>query len=182
MKKNTLKKIKYEFECWITFLFHSLLSLMGRGDGAGKIRGFLLRLYGFKFGKKVCIRNNVRLGSPNDGISIGEGTGIGDNVYFDCTGEITLGKYCDIGFNNVFITSSHEIQSNDRTLRPVTAPNPITIEDYVWIGANCTIIGPITIGKGSVIGAGSVVNKDVPPGVLSAGVPAKIIRVISAES
>ena len=55
----------------------------------------------------------------------------------------------------------------------------ITVEDNVWIGANTTVCGGVTIGSNSVIGAGSVVNHDIPSGVVAAGVPCKVFRKIS---
>lgn len=57
--------------------------------------------------------------------------------------------------------------------------HPIVIEDNVWIGAGVHIMGGVTIGRNSVIGAGSVVTKDVPGNVIAAGVPCKVIREIT---
>jgi len=179
--KSLLCKIQHEIEWWVTFVFLALMKLMGKGPGAGKIRGFLLRLYGFKFGKGVNIRYNVRLETAKTELVIDEGTGIGENCYFDCAAKITIGKYCDIGFNNVFITALHEMVSDYKTLRPVNKVGEINIEDFVWIGANSIIIGPVRIGRGAVVAAGSVVNKDVPPGTLVAGVPAQIKKIIDSE-
>lgn len=56
---------------------------------------------------------------------------------------------------------------------------PITIEDNVWIGAGVHIMGRVTVGKNSIIGAGSVVTKDIPANVIAAGIPCKIIREIT---
>ena len=59
--------------------------------------------------------------------------------------------------------------------------HPIVIEDNVWIGAGVHIMGGVTIGRNSVIGAGSVVTKDVPENVIAAGVPCKVIREITDD-
>ena len=56
---------------------------------------------------------------------------------------------------------------------------PITLEEDVWIGANAVVCGGVTIGKGSVIGAGSVVTRDIPAGVVAAGVPCRVIRPVT---
>ena len=56
---------------------------------------------------------------------------------------------------------------------------PITLEDNVWVGANTVRCGGVTIGSGSVIGAGSVVTRDIPAGVVAAGVPCRVMRPIS---
>ena len=53
---------------------------------------------------------------------------------------------------------------------------PIVIEDYVWIGGRANIMAGVTIGKGSVIGAGAVVTRDIPPYSVAVGVPAKVIK------
>jgi acetyltransferase-like isoleucine patch superfamily enzyme len=61
----------------------------------------------------------------------------------------------------------------------VSLNKPVIIEDDVFIGVNSMVLKGVRIGAGSLIGAGSVVTKDIPPGVIAAGVPAKVIRVIS---
>ena len=53
---------------------------------------------------------------------------------------------------------------------------PVTIGDYAWIGLNCIILTGVTIGEGAIIGAGSVVTRDVPPHCLAAGSPARVLR------
>lgn len=61
----------------------------------------------------------------------------------------------------------------------ITTSAPITLEDDVWIGANAVVCGGVTIGKGSVIGAGSVVTRDIPAGVVAAGAPCRVLRPIT---
>ena len=61
------------------------------------------------------------------------------------------------------------------------ASKPVRIEDHVWIGFNCSILKGVTIGEGAIVGAGSVVTKDVPPFTIVAGNPARIIRTIPNE-
>ncbi|NTU65300.1 MAG: hypothetical protein HGB05_18340 [Chloroflexi bacterium] len=56
---------------------------------------------------------------------------------------------------------------------------PVTIQDGTWLGARCIVLPGVTVGRGSVVGAGSVVTKDVPPNTLVGGVPAKVIRSIN---
>lgn len=57
----------------------------------------------------------------------------------------------------------------------------MTIEDEVWLGGHVTILPGVTIGRGSIIGAGSVVTKDVPAGVVAAGNPCKVLRALTEE-
>ena len=58
---------------------------------------------------------------------------------------------------------------------------PITVGDNVWIGANVSVLPGVSIGSDTIIGAGSVVNKDIPDGVIAAGVPCRVIRRITEK-
>lgn len=95
-------------------------------------------------------------------------------------GEGTLFVHYGIG---VVIGGEAKIGRNVRILQNVTLgdngsqPGMPTIEDDVYIGAGAKIIGPVTIGRGAVIGANSVVTKDIPAGSIAAGIPARIIRM-----
>ena len=73
---------------------------------------------------------------------------------------------------------SHAIDPQQRGAS-ITASAPVTLEDDVWVGANAVICGGVTIGRGSVIGAGSVVPRDIPAGVVAAGVPCRPLRPIT---
>lgn len=72
----------------------------------------------------------------------------------------------------------HAIDPEQRA-NAVTTSAPITLEEDVWIGANAVICGGVTIGKGSIIGAGSVVTRDIPAGVVAAGTPCRPLRPIT---
>lgn len=61
----------------------------------------------------------------------------------------------------------------------ISTSAPVTLEENVWIGANAVVCGGVTIGRGSVIGAGSVVTHDIPAGVVAAGVPCRPIRPVT---
>ncbi|MEN5115528.1 DapH/DapD/GlmU-related protein [Brevundimonas diminuta] len=84
-----------------------------------------------------------------------------------------------IGPNVSLITSGHPIAPSQR--RAGVTASPIVIERNVWIAANVTVIGGVTIGENSVVAAGSVVTKDVPANTLVGGNPAKVIRSIVEE-
>jgi acetyltransferase-like isoleucine patch superfamily enzyme len=96
-----------------------------------------------------------------------------------CTAErIAIGDNVTVGANTTIIdTDFHPLDPKVRRLRPQDARTaPIIIEDDVFIGMNSLILKGVTIGKGSVVGAGSVVTKDVPPSVIVAGNPARVVR------
>ena len=83
--------------------------------------------------------------------------------------------------NNVsIITLNHAVNVYDR-LNCLVSIKDVNIEDHVWIGAGAIILPGVTIGENSVIGAGSVVTKDVPPNVLAYGNPCKVIKEINQE-
>jgi len=82
-----------------------------------------------------------------------------------------------IGPNVSLITSSHPIAPSQR--REAVIAKPIVIGKNVWIAAGATVVGGVTIGDNSVVAAGSVVTKDVPPDSLVAGNPARLVRSIA---
>jgi maltose O-acetyltransferase len=100
-------------------------------------------------------------------------------INYDCV--ILDGNIVRIG-NNVMLapkvqiyTATHPFDTELRR-KEIEMAYPITIEDDVWIGGGAIICPGVTIGKGSSIGAGSVVTKDIPPGVLAVGNPCRVIR------
>ncbi len=109
---------------------------------------------------------------------------LGDNVFlnFNCimldVAEVTIGSYVMFGPNVQIYTATHPLDSVERNSGREGA-KPIVINDYVWVGGSAVICPGITIGERSVIAAGAVVTKDVPPRVLVGGSPARIIKHIS---
>ncbi len=116
--------------------------------------GFNIHLHGFAFINYNCV---ILDNSP---VNIGNGVFIAPGVCIACSG--------------------HAIHPEQRA-EGIGTSAPITIEDNVWIGANSTVCGGVTIGEGSIIGAGSVVNKDIPAGVIAVGSPCKVIREITEK-
>ncbi|MBZ9844334.1 sugar O-acetyltransferase [Mesorhizobium sp. CA5] len=112
----------------------------------------------------------------------GPDTRVGRNVFVNqnCTfydlGGLDIADDVMIGPNVSLITSGHPIVPSER--RAFVTAKPIVIERNVWIAAGVTIIGGVTVGENSVVAAGSVVTRDVPPNTLVGGNPTKIIRPI----
>lgn len=113
---------------------------------------------------------------------------IGDEVYLNGTSiisevSVTLGSRIMIGANTVIMdTNTHNVYYENRLRRwDKIVRKPVIIEDDVWIGASCFVLKGVRIGKGSVIGAGSVVNRDVEPFSLYAGNPAVFVKSIEKE-
>lgn len=111
-----------------------------------------------------------------DEIRVGRNVFINQNCTFYDLGGLDIGDEVMVGPNVSIITSGHPL--DPATRRAVTIGNPISIGRNVWIAAGATIIGGVTIGENAVVAAGSVVTRDVPPDVLVAGNPARIIRAI----
>ncbi|MCQ2608493.1 MAG: sugar O-acetyltransferase [Bacteroidales bacterium] len=111
----------------------------------------------------------------------GHGIIFGENVFinYNCTfldgGKITLGNNVKIGPCVQIYTPQHPFDHIERR-KPIETSFPVTIEDDVWIGGNATILPGVTIGARSIIGAGSVVTKDIPSDCIAAGNPCKIIK------
>ena len=120
----------------------------------------------------------------NSKISIGNNTGISGAV-IHARNSIQIGNYVSIGANvKIF---DHDFHSHDYLERRVDLQNniitkPIIIEDDVWIGANSIILKGVKIGRASIIGAGSVVTRDIPPFTIWAGNPAKFIKKIDENA
>ncbi len=150
-----------------------------------------------RHGGKVYIQDGVTLNSINFGyhlnmfapvklfvdqpgatIMIGEDTRIHGSC-LHAYSSIKIGRRCLIAANCQIIDGSgHDLSFDDVENRINTKGvcHPIIIEDDVWIGANTIVLPGVRIGKGSVIGAGSIITKDIPSMVIAAGNPAKVIR------
>lgn len=104
-----------------------------------------------------------------------------ENVYLNDTkfldyAPIKIGRGTVFSGKNTLITSTHDF-SNFKIVRA----KPIIIGENVWVTHGCIILGGVTIGKNSVIGAGSVVTRDIPENVFAAGNPCKVIRIINRK-
>lgn len=108
-------------------------------------------------------------------LSIGAGTFINFNLTALDVAPITIGQDCQIGPNVQLLAPTHPLEPAPRRAG-VESGKPITLEDNVWLGGGVIVCPGVTIGQNSVVGAGAVVTKDVPPDVVVAGNPARIIR------
>lgn len=142
-----------------------------------------------KIGDNGLIDCSLVFEKENSSISIGENVFIGGSV-LSCSESITIGSNVLISWGvTIFDHNSHSIdylkRRSDLNKLLIGEKSwddvkikPVVIEDDVWIGVNSIILKGVTISKGSIVAAGSVVTKDVPPFVIVAGNPAKIIKEI----
>lgn len=140
---------------------------------------------GIVLGDKVTVGSyaiirptNLYGGDPGEGLKMGDNSSIGPYSYIGCSGYIEIG-------NNVMISPRVSIYSENHNFDEVDLPmidqgvtrSFVKIEDDCWIAANAIILAGVTVGRGSVVAAGSVVTKDVPPYSVVAGNPAKVVKV-----
>jgi acetyltransferase-like isoleucine patch superfamily enzyme len=151
--------------------------ILGRGVRICRHNGRLLA------GRVIRLRPGCRIAAVGKGetpavLSIGDLTEIGDRTIINASLRVEIGARCSISWDcDICDSDFHRIQMEEGvTLLP--ASEPVIIEDEVWIGTRCMILKGVTIGRGSVIGAGSVVRRDVPPYSLMVGNPAR--RVASS--
>lgn len=108
-------------------------------------------------------------------ITLGEYTYINMNCSFIDDGKITVGKRVMFGANVAIATVGHPIKPD---MRGYMYTDPVVIGDNCWIGANVTICPGVSIGENTVIGAGSVVTKNIPANVVAVGNPCRVLRAI----
>lgn len=121
-------------------------------------------------GPRVQIFRHGELLAP---VSIGAGSFINRDAYIRA--HTSIGRNVNIGPFVRFLTDSHEISDQDRRAG-ASIWQPIVVEDGVWIGAGSTILGGVTLHRGCIVAAGSIVTKDVAADTIVAGNPAKPIR------
>lgn len=134
-------------------------------------------------GKSVYMRPSKSDFKGLENLSVGDHTSIPKGSVFYCTdAPLTIGKKVIFGPHPTIITGDHRIDIKGRYIIDVTREEklpgndmPVVIEDDVWVGANVTILKGVTVGRGSVIAAGAVVTRSVPPYSIAGGVPAKVI-------
>lgn len=122
---------------------------------------------------------------PTFRCEFGDNISVGARFFanFDCVlldgATITIGDDVLFGPRVGVYTTNHAADPDERAAGACHA-RPVTIGDKVWIGGGVTVTPGVTIGEGSIIGAGSVVTRDVPARTVAAGVPARVLRPITA--
>jgi maltose O-acetyltransferase len=144
-----------------------------------ELRDRLLRELLGEVGDGVVVR-------PPFWIDYGTNIAIGARTFvnYDCVmldvAPIRIGAACQLATRVQLLTATHPIDPEARRLG-WEAAEPITIGDNVWLGGGAIVCPGVSIGDDTVVGAGAVVTRDLPAGVLSAGVPARVLREIGPE-
>jgi len=121
------------------------------------------------------IREGVTVWYPR-GLSVGKNCSLNEWGYIQAYGGVTIGNGVRIAARFSLLSVDHSFSDLETPIykQPLIAEE-IIIEDDVWIGINATVLRGVRIGKGAIVSAGAVVNKDVPPFAIVGGVPAKVI-------
>ena len=146
--------------------------------GAKRFRRFCARQVLPHMGKNVNIEKGAQFGWD---LSIGDNSGVGVNALL--SSHVTIGDNVMMGPDCMMFTTNHGMERTDIPMwrQESSVPLPIVIGSDVWIGARVIILPGVCVGDGSVIGAGSVVTKDVPAYSIVAGNPARLIRKRTPE-
>ncbi|QSR49726.1 acyltransferase [Aeromonas veronii] len=122
------------------------------------------------------------VGTPRD-FKIGCGSHIKSNTFIECSGGVTIGDYFHTGRGLTIFSTNHNWKNpNKIPYDEVTIKKPVIIGDFVWCGANVTILPGTVIGDGVIIAAGSVVRGAVPALSIVAGNPCEIVGVRNKDS
>jgi acetyltransferase-like isoleucine patch superfamily enzyme len=135
------------------------------------IKSRLLRLVGVKIEYPCFIDKGFDCWSPRN-ISTGKNCSFGHHNRFWAFNKITIGPYVQTALGVTLVAGGHD--TSDYT--DSGENQDIIIEGENWIGANVTIIGGVTIGRGAIIAAGAVVTTSIPPYCIAGGVPAKVLK------
>lgn len=152
-----------------------LIRLHNRADAAPDREAILRRLLGHI--------GTASIVEPPFYCAYGRNIYIGDHVFLNvlCTildcNEVRIGDHVMVGPAVHIYTAAHHLQAEPRN-RGLEVARPIVIEDDVWIGGSAVLLPGVRIGRGAVVGAGSVVTHDVPADTVAAGNPARAIREI----
>ena len=175
---------------------NTYVSPLARLEHPGKVR----------LGDHVVLERRARLvaNGPQAEIHVGDATTVYPYALLKCQGgQIRIGRFCavhdyavvygyggvtigddvHIAAHTVIVASDHDyaLLGTDRFSREMSGKG-VHIEDSVWIGVNAVILDGVRIGTGSVVGAGAVVSRDIPPHSLALGVPAAVVKRIGQSS
>lgn len=130
-----------------------------------------------ELGDRILLGRQCVLSCNEATIRMGDLLSVGPFCFFASKGFIEIGSGVSIGAGTYLLAGSHASDDPERSiLEQDRTAQGITVEDNVWIGTNCSILDGVRIGRGSIVSAGSVVSKDVPPYSVVMGNPARLVQ------
>jgi maltose O-acetyltransferase len=155
------------------FLWYGLARLTRYDRIAGVVRYASWRARLKSVGEDVTFYKGVVI-HGSDGVSIGRGTRIAEYVHMWGGGGIEIGENVLIAAHSVITSLTHD--KNAPVYAKSSVGKRVCIGDNVWLGSHCVILPGVTIGKNAIVGAGAVVTRDVAPGDIVGGVPARVLE------
>ena len=155
----------------------ALQSLIPSGTGL-RLRPCLYRLAGVRIGRGTVLSGRIHIcgsGRPDQRLHIGRNCYLNERVTFNLGGDVFLDEGVSVGMECLFLTVTHAIGGPDFRAGNLQSRD-VRVGRGAWLGARVTLLPGVTVGAGAVIGAGAVVTRDIPPNILAAGVPARVVR------
>ena len=166
--------LRFEGVLWLTWLLKLIPGTIGV-----RLRN---RLMPYACGTNVVVWDSVHIDKPAN-LRMGSNVSINRHSTINATGGVLIGDDVLIGPYVLLQSQDHRFEDAGVTFnRQGYDRRPIAIGSNVWIAANVTVLPGVTIGDDVVVGAGSVVTRDIPPGSLAVGVPAKVIRTLRSPA
>jgi maltose O-acetyltransferase len=152
----------------VSAIFGKILTFLQRQQ----VRHCVSRMH---VGKRVKIRPGLVVFRPSN-VTIEDGVTVNANCVLQAHAPIRIGRHTLIAANCTIVTATHDISKRGDDTRLALTAEPVTIGRDCWLGAGVIVLPGVTIGDGAVVGAGSVVTRDLPPGMICFGTPAKPIK------
>lgn len=174
IRQNPLEIFRLLRVVWTTAKYRYLYRCVGRGTIVGRWVE-IVNSGNVEIGAHCLFQDGVYMRAGNQGwISIADRAALNSFTKLFAHGGIEIGEETQIGPSSLITTTDHDYY--DANLE--TTFKPVKIGRRVWVGANVTVLPGVTIGDYAVIGAGAVVNRDIPPYAVAVGVPAKVIKFL----
>lgn len=163
---KTTFRIGVSYPVHITWYFINILFFKNSLVLSSGVKVWLLRMFGAKVGKNVRIKPVVNIKCPWK-LSIGNNCWIGEDVWIDNLSEVSLGDNVTLSQGALLLTGSHD----HTKVKFDFVSLPIVLEEGVWIGAKATVFGGVTCKSHSILGIGSVAEKNLEPYIIYKGNP-----------
>lgn len=160
---------------WVRRLDERILRLLP-GSFFMRVRLHMLRKQGAVIGTNVILGVGVRVICP-ERLVLDDDVSVARDVVLDARGGLVLASGALIGFESIILTSTHQSGSMEVPVHHQGMyEEPVRIGQNTWLGTRCIVMPGASVGDRAVVGSAAVVTKDVPPGSISVGTPARRIR------
>ncbi|HYY59117.1 MAG TPA: hypothetical protein VE842_17440 [Pyrinomonadaceae bacterium] len=149
---------------------------IGKGSRIGRCK-IIASGKGVRLGRRFEMGYGALLDAQDGTISVGDNCSVGPYVVVYGEGDVSIGDYVAIAAHSTIVAANHKYTDPQEFIRlQGSTATGISIEADVWIAARCVVLDGVNIGRGSVVAAGAVVNRDVPAYTVVGGTPAEVIK------